>query len=220
MRILLVEDDPMIGQAVKAALVDDLHVVEWLTDGLRAQQAIQTQTFDMILLDLGLPSLDGLTLLKRMRQAHNGTPCIILTARDALEDRLAGLDAGADDYLIKPFHMSELIARMRAVTRRENGETTNHLDNGVLRLDLDKKIAHINGIFVELSRREFALLQALMTRPGAILSRHALEEIIYDAGELPESNAVEFLIHSLRRKLGNEIIKNVRGLGWRVAPRE
>ena len=173
-----------------------------------------------MLLDLGLPSVDGMTVLRTMRAEKNDTPVIILTARDDLEDRLQGLDAGADDYLVKPFHMSELLARMRAVMRRRNGASDNNLTNGVLTLHMDTKTAEMNGKDFTLTKREFALLNALLARPGAILSRRALEDRIYGAGEEPESNAVEYLIHSLRKKLGADAIRNVRGLGWMVASRD
>ena len=161
-----------------------------------------------------------MTVLRTMRAEKNDTPVIILTARDDLEDRLQGLDAGADDYLVKPFHMSELLARMRAVMRRRNGASDNNLTNGVLTLHMDTKTAEMNGKDFTLTKREFALLNALLARPGAILSRRALEDRIYGAGEEPESNAVEYLIHSLRKKLGADAIRNVRGLGWMVASRD
>ncbi|MEI3012920.1 response regulator transcription factor [uncultured Sutterella sp.] len=220
MRILLVEDDPMIADAVKAALSDEAHAVHLVTNGRNALAQLSVNTFQLVLLDLGLPSVDGMTVLRTMRAEKNDTPVIILTARDDLEDRLQGLDAGADDYLVKPFHMSELLARMRAVMRRRNGASDNNLTNGVLTLHMDTKTAEMNGKDFTLTKREFALLNALLARPGAILSRRALEDRIYGAGEEPESNAVEYLIHSLRKKLGADAIRNVRGLGWMVASRD
>ena len=220
MRILLVEDDPMIADAVKAALSDEAHAVHLVTNGRNALAQLSVNTFQLVLLDLGLPSVDGMTVLRTMRAEKNDTPVIILTARDDLEDRLQGLDAGADDYLVKPFHMSELLARMRAVMRRRNGASDNNLTNGVLTLHMDTKTAEMNGKDFTLTKREFALLNALLVRPGAILSRRALEDRIYGAGEEPESNAVEYLIHSLRKKLGADTIRNVRGLGWMVASRD
>lgn len=220
MRILLVEDDPMIADAVKAALSDEAHAVHPVTNGRNALAQLSVNTFQLVLLDLGLPSVDGMTVLRTMRAEKNDTPVIILTARDDLEDRLQGLDAGADDYLVKPFHMSELLARMRAVMRRRNGASDNNLTNGVLTLHMDTKTAEMNGKDFTLTKREFALLNALLARPGAILSRRALEDRIYGAGEEPESNAVEYLIHSLRKKLGADAIRNVRGLGWMVASRD
>ena len=194
MRILLVEDDPMIADAVKAALSDEAHAVHLVTNGRNALAQLSVNTFQLVLLDLGLPSVDGMTVLRTMRAEKNDTPVIILTARDDLEDRLQGLDAGADDYLVKPFHMSELLARMRAVMRRRNGASDNNLTNGVLTLHMDTKTAEMNGKDFTLTKREFALLNALLARPGAILSRRALEDRIYGAGEEPESNAVEYLI--------------------------
>ena len=205
MRILLVEDDPMIADAVKAALSDEAHAVHLVTNGRNALAQLSVNTFQLVLLDLGLPSVDGMTVLRTMRAEKNDTPVIILTARDDLEDRLQGLDAGADDYLVKPFHMSELLARMRAVMRRRNGASDNNLTNGVLTLHMDTKTAEMNGKDFTLTKREFALLNALLARPGAILSRRALEDRIYGAGEEPESNAVEYLIHSLRKKGSSEI---------------
>lgn len=220
MRILLVEDDPMIAEAVKAALSDEAHAVHLVTNGRNALAQLSANTFQLVLLDLGLPIMDGMTVLRTMRATKNDTPVIILTARDALEDRLAGLDAGADDYLVKPFHMSELLARMRAVMRRRNGSSQNILTNGVLTLNDETKTVEVAGVSHSLTKREYALLCALLSRPGAILSRRSLEERIYAAGEEPESNAVEYLIHSLRKKLGADTIRNVRGLGWMVSGRD
>lgn len=220
MRILLVEDDPMIADAVKSALSDEAHAVQLVTNGRNALAQLSVNTYQLVLLDLGLPGVDGMTVLRTLRAEKKDVPVIILTARDALEDRLQGLDAGADDYLVKPFHMSELLARMRAVMRRRNGASDNNLSNGVLTLHMDTKTVEMNGKDFTLTKREFALLNALLARPGAILSRRALEDRIYGAGEEPESNAVEYLIHSLRKKLGAEAIRNVRGLGWMVASRD
>ena len=182
---------------------------------------LSVQEYGFVLLDLGLPGVDGMTVLRTLRQApapKNAVPVIILTARDALQARLDGLDAGADDYLVKPFHISELIARMRAVLRRKNQAVDNTLTNGTITLDIQDKTATVkdNPKPIALSRREYALLAALLARPGAILSKRSLEERIYEPGEEPESNAVEYLIHSLRKKLGAQVIKNVRGLGWMV----
>lgn len=220
MRILLVEDDPMIADAVKSALADEAHAVQLVTNGRNALAQLSVNTYQLVLLDLGLPGLDGMTVLRTLRAEKKDVPVIILTARDALEDRLQGLDAGADDYLVKPFHMSELLARMRAVMRRRNGAADNTLTNGILTLHDDTKSVEIEGKTLPLTKREFALLSALLARPGAILSRRALEDRIYGAGEEPESNAVEYLIHALRKKLGAEAIRNVRGLGWMVPGRD
>lgn len=219
MRILLVEDDPMIGESVAESLRDDGRAVDWVKDGELGLSAIACQHYDLLLLDLGLPRNDGLSVLRKIRQQHNPLPVIILTARDAIADRIAGLDAGADDYLVKPFVMAELSARMRAVVRRQHANATGpHLSNGMISLDLATREAYLAGETpVRLSPREFALLEALLVRPGAILSRGELEEKIYGWGSEVESNAVEFLIHGLRKKFGNQIIKNIRGLGWMVA---
>jgi two-component system OmpR family response regulator len=171
-----------------------------------------------VLLDLGLPGKDGLEVLASIRARDNPIPLLIITARDGLDDRLRGLDGGADDYVSKPFHMAELLARIRAVLRRKGGTAAPMLSNGVVTLDPGAKDASVNGgSQVQLSNREFSLLQALMVRPGAILSRGELEDRIYGWGDEVESNAVEYLIHALRRKLGSEVIKNVRGLGWMVS---
>lgn len=220
MRILLVEDDPMIAEAVKSALADEAHAVHLVTNGRNALAQLAANSFQLVLLDLGLPVMDGMTVLRTMRATGNDTPVIILTARDALEDRLEGLDTGADDYLVKPFHMSELLARMRAVMRRRNGAARNILSNGLLTLNEETKSVEAAGKIHALTKREYALLHALLSRPGAILSRRSLEERIYAAGDEPESNAVEYLIHSLRKKLGSDTIRNVRGLGWMVAGRD
>lgn len=218
MRILLVEDDPMIGESVAESLGDDGHAVDWVKDGELGLSAIACQQYDLLLLDLGLPRSDGLSVLRKIRQQQNPLPIIILTARDAIADRISGLDAGADDYLVKPFVMAELSARMRAVARRQLANVTkSHLSNGVISLDLATREAYLPNVApVRLSPREFALLEALLVRPGAILSRGELEEKIYGWGSEVESNAVEFLIHGLRKKFGNQVIKNIRGLGWMV----
>lgn len=222
MRVLLVEDDPMIAQAVKGALADEMYTVEHVANGRDALMMLSVNEYGFVLLDLGLPGLDGMTVLRTLRENAEGSkknvPVIILTARDGLDDRLEGLDAGADDYLVKPFHISELLARIRAVLRRKNQTTENALSNGIVTLDVREKTAILASDTnpVILSRREYALLAALLARPGTILSRRKIEERIYEPGEEPESNAVEYLIHSLRKKLGSNVIKNVRGLGWMV----
>lgn len=218
MRVLLVEDDTMIGKAVLVALQDASYAVDWVRDGNAAVHALSGQYYDVVLLDLGLPGKDGLQVLAHTRNRQNPVPLLIITARDTVEDRVRGLDAGADDYLLKPFEMRELLARMRAIVRRKGGTGDPELSNGHLRLDPVTHEARVGDAApVLLSHREFALLQALMVRPGAILSRGDLEERIYGWGQDIESNVVEFLIHALRRKLGSDVIKNVRGAGWMVA---
>lgn len=218
MRVLLVEDDPMIGDAIQGALKDASYAADWVKDGQTALTTLGCQHYDLVLLDLGLPGKDGLEVLASIRSKDNPIPLLIITARDSLSDRLRGLDGGADDYVSKPFQMAELLARMRAVLRRKGGTAVPVLGNGVVSLDPATKEACINGgPSLQLSNREFSLLQALLVRPGAILSRSDLEDRIYGWGEEVESNAVEYLIHALRRKLGSEVIKNVRGLGWMVS---
>ncbi len=219
MRVLLVDDDTMIGEAMQDALKDASYAVDWVKSGLTALSTLGCQHYDLVLLDLGLPGKDGLEVLNSIRAKDNPVPLLIITARDGLDDRLRGLDGGADDYVLKPFAMAELLARMRAVLRRKGGSATPVLSNGAVSLDPATREAVVRGgaTAVLLSNREFALLQALLTRPGAILSRSELEDRIYGWRDEVESNAVEFLIHALRRKLGSEIIKNVRGVGWMVS---
>lgn len=218
MRVLLVEDDPMIGAAIRDALKDASYAADWVKNGQTALTTLGGQHYDLVLLDLGLPGKDGLDVLTRIRAWDNPIPLLIITARDGLDDRLRGLDGGADDYVLKPFAMAELLARMRAVLRRKGGNAAPVLSNGVVALDPATREATVNGgPPVQLSNREFSLLHALLVRPGAILSRSQLEDRIYGWGEEVESNAVEFLIHALRRKLGSEAIKNVRGVGWMVS---
>lgn len=218
MRVLLVEDDSMIGPAIQCALQDASYAADWVKNGQTALTTLANQHYDVVLLDLGLPGKDGLTVLQTVRATGNPVPLLIITARDDLHDRLCGLDGGADDYIPKPFQMAELLARMRAVLRRKSGHADVVLSNSLLSLDLLTKQARVNGFApVQLSNREFSLLQALLIRPGAILSRSQLEDRIYGWGQEVESNAIEFLIHGLRRKLGTETIKNVRGLGWMIS---
>lgn len=220
MRILLVEDDAMIGAAVEDALKDAAYAVDWVRDGHAANLAADSEPYALILLDLGLPRRDGLAILAAIRRAQNAVPILILTARDGVDDRIRGLDAGADDYLTKPFAMSELLARMRAALRRRSTQVDPVQRSATLTLDPATRLVSVeNAQGVRLSRREFALLEALMTRPGAILSRGQLEERIYGWGEEVESNAVEFLLSALRKKLGSGHIKNVRGVGWMVSAR-
>ena len=220
MRVLLVEDDKMIGEAISQALHDAAYAVDWVQDGHVAMSAIETHTYDIALLDLGLPGRDGLEVLRLLRLAGKHLPVLIVTARDAVKDRIKGLDLGADDYLIKPFETDELLARMRAVFRRKGGNAIPVMTNGALTLDPATRDATHAGTSCRLSAREYALLHTLLLRPGAILSRTELEERIYGWNEEVESNAVEFLIHAIRKKLGATVIKNVRGVGWMVAKHE
>jgi two-component system, OmpR family, response regulator len=216
MRILLIEDDKMIGAGIEQALKDAAYAVDWVTSGEDALQAADSESYECVLLDLGLPKADGREVLRQLRQRGRNLPVIIVTARDSLEDRIDGLDLGADDYLIKPFEIRELLARMRAVVRREGSGSAPVLSNGRLDLDPASHTACFLGKKAQLSAREFALLRALMTRPGTILSRNELERQVYGWNEEVESNAIEFLIHSVRRKVGAEAIRNVRGVGWMV----
>jgi len=217
MRVLLVEDDRMIGEAVEHALQGAAYAVDWVRDGLAAQRSIEALNYDVVLLDLGLPKKDGIEVLHSIRSHGHLIPVVIITARDAVEDRIQGLDAGADDYVLKPFDMTELLARMRAVLRRKGGVAGPLMSNGIISLDPTSREARVGNDTIRLSAREFSLLYTLMVRPGAILSRSELEERIYGWNEEVESNAVEFLIHSLRKKMGNSTIKNVRGVGWMVS---
>ena len=217
MRVLLVEDDRMIGEAVEQSLKDASYAVDWVRDGAAASAALDSQSYGVVLLDLGLPKKDGLEVLRTTRLRDNSVPVLVITARDAVEDRILGLDSGADDYVLKPFEMGELLARMRAVIRRKGGASGPVFSNGVMTLDPATREVTSNGATTRLSAREFSMLQAFLIRPGAILSRGELEDRIYGWGEEVESNAVEFLIHSLRKKLGSDAIKNVRGVGWMVS---
>lgn len=219
MRVLLVEDDRMIGDAVCAALKDAAYAADWVRDGEQALQSLATHSYDLVLLDLGLPRRDGVEVLRQLRQQGNQVPLLIVTARDALEDRLKGLDAGADDYVLKPFAMSELLARARAVMRRKAGNASPLMSNGMLTLDpVTRQVCHLARDETHtLSGREYALLQALLAQPGQIFSRGELESKIYGWGEEIESNAIEYFIHSLRKKLGSDAIQNVRGVGWKVS---
>ncbi len=216
MRILLVEDDRMIGEAITVALQDAAYAVDWVRDGETALRAIANQEHEAILLDLGLPTRDGRQVLRDLRATGSTLPIIIITARDALADRVDGLDLGADDYLVKPFEVDELLARLRAIIRRQGGQATPILSNGLLQLNLSTREVQHGDVQVLLTAREFALLQALLLRPGTILSRVQLEDRLYGWNETVESNTIDFLIHGIRKKLGAEAIKNVRGAGWMV----
>jgi len=216
MRMLLAEDDAMIGAAVRDRLRSQGFAVDWVRDGRAADAALAGEAYDLLLLDLGLPGREGLAVLKGLRGRGSTLPVVILTARDAVDDRVAGLDAGADDYIVKPFDFNELEARLRAVLRRRAGRASSVIEHGRLSLDLTSHELRQDGTPVPVSPREFALLHALLERPGRILSRAQLEERLYGWGEEVGSNVVEVHIHSLRRKLGADLIRNVRGVGYRV----
>jgi two-component system response regulator QseB len=219
MRILLVEDDAMIGAAVRDGLRQDGFAVDWVRDGAQAEAALANRVYETILLDLGLPRRDGLALLRAMRGRGDATPVLILTARDSVADRVAGLDAGADDYLVKPFDFEELGARIRALRRRLARRASPVVEIGDLKLDPATREVAWKGRGVALSGREYALLAALSDRPGAILSRAQLEDRVYGWNEEVGSNAIEVHIHALRRKLDPRFIRNVRGVGYTLAPR-
>lgn len=218
MRVLLVEDDPMVGEAVRKGLRQDGFAVDWVQDGKSADTALRQEDYAMLLLDLGLPQKDGLAVLKTMRERGNTIPVLITTARDAVADRVAGLDAGADDYLIKPFDLEELSARMRALSRRQAGRADSLVQVREVVLNPATHEVTVSGQAVNLSAREFTLLHAFMDRPGVILSRAQLEEKLYGWDDSIESNAVEVHIHALRKKVGSDFIKNVRGVGYLVQP--
>lgn len=218
MRVLLIEDDKQIGDGLVAALKAAGMAVDWARDGLMALEALRDPAYAIALLDLGLPGTDGMAVLKSARQHGIETPVLIITARDAVESRVAGLDFGADDYLVKPFEVPELLARMRALLRRSAGQTNSRLTTSEAVLDTATHQFSYGGRTETLSAREYALMRVLMERPGHIFSRTQIEEYIYGWGEEVESNAVEVLIHSLRRKFGKGIILNIRGAGW-LAPK-
>jgi two-component system response regulator QseB len=215
-RVLLAEDDAMIGSAVRDRLRGQGFAVDWVRDGRAADAALAGDVYDLLLLDLGLPGREGLAVLKALRGRGSTLPVVIVTARDAVDDRVAGLDAGADDYVVKPFDLKELEARLRAVLRRRAGSASSVIEHGRLCLDLASHELRRDGIVVPVSPRELALLHALLERPGRILSRAQLEERLYGWGEEVGSNVVEVHIHSLRRKLGADLIRNVRGVGYRI----
>jgi two-component system, OmpR family, response regulator len=216
MRILVIEDDVMIGEAVVVALKDAAYAADWVRDGEMGEAALRHREHEVVLLDLGLPRRDGFEVLRRLRAAGNRVPVVIITARDAVEERVRGLDLGADDYLLKPFDINELLARVRAVVRRQAGQASHLLGNGIVELDPTTREARCGEISSSLSAREFALLHALLLRPGTILTREDLEQRIYGWNEEIESNVVDVLIHGVRKKLGAQSILNVRGVGWRV----
>lgn len=219
MHIILVEDDQSLGAAIRRALERLSYTVTWLLDGSLATAALRDESADLVLLDLGLPGKDGLDVLLETRRNKITTPVLILTARDAVEARVQGLDAGADDYLTKPFHLDELGARIRSLTRRMQGLAANRIDVGALCLDLGTSEVTFRGKRVDLTRREFSLLQALMERAGRLVRREALENSLYGNDKVVGDGALDVLIHSLRRKLSFETIQNVRAFGYMI-PRD
>jgi two-component system response regulator QseB len=216
MRLLLVEDDAMIGESVRKGLRQAGFAVDWVRDGRAGELALAAEPFDLVLLDLGLPKIQGMDLLRRIRERDKRIPVLIMTARDAVADRVRGLNAGGDDYLVKPFDLDELTARIHALLRRQDGRADPELRHGPLTLNPVTHEAALNGVPLALSAREFALLQALLARPGAVLSTQQLEEKIYGWDDDISSNAIEVHIHALRKKLGADAIRNVRGVGYMV----
>lgn len=217
MRILLVEDDLLIGESLQESLQDESYIVDWVKDGQDAILTLKVQEYELILLDLGLPKVDGMSVLDTIRAANITTPVLILTARDQLSDRIKGLDAGADDYVTKPFELGELLARMRVLARRSQGSSQNKLVVADLELDTASKRLKKDNNSIELTAKEYLLLTTFMASPEKVFSKAALEDAIYDWSAGVESNAVEFLIHALRKKVGQKRIKNVRGMGWYIS---
>jgi DNA-binding response OmpR family regulator len=217
-RILVAEDDPMIGSSLVRGLTDEGYCIDWVRDGQQAEGALRNplNEFQIALLDWGLPHKTGIEVLRSLRTRGDNIPVLILTARAALADRVEGLDLGADDFLVKPFEFAELKARIRALARRHAGRLQPELKTASLALDIPSRTVTLNGRQIPLTAREFALLHALMQRPGTLLSRAQLESRIYGWTDAVESNAIEFLLHGLRQKIGTEQIENVRGIGWRV----
>jgi len=216
MRILLVEDDRALGEGIRTALKPEGYTVDWLQDGASALHALNHESFELVILDLGLPRLDGLELLKRLRAAGNPVPVLVLTARDATGDRIAGLDAGADDYLVKPFDVAELKARLRALLRRSFNRPEPVLEYRGILLDPVNQQVSYQGTPINLPRKEFVLLHELLAQPGRVLTRDRLQQVLYGWDEDVESNALEVHIHHLRKKFFPELIRTVRGVGYLV----
>lgn len=216
MRVLLVEDDPMIGDSIRMSLMRENYVVDWIRDGRMVESIVSSEHFDLLLLDLGLPGKCGLDVLSSLRARSIRTPVIVVTARDAVDDRIRGLDCGADDYVVKPFDIGELEARIRSALRRSSDRAEPDIEIHNVRLCPATKEVSLNGEPVYLSGKEYAIVEALMLRPGRVLSRAQLQERMYGWGDEIESNAIEVHIHAIRRKLGSDLIKNVRGVGYFV----
>ncbi|HJV87596.1 MAG TPA: response regulator [Noviherbaspirillum sp.] len=216
MRLLLVEDDPLLGDGIESGLKQSGFTVDWAKDGHAAQLALDTTEYELVVLDIGLPRVSGLELLQRLRKKGSDLPVLLLTARDTVRDRVTGLDAGADDYLVKPFDLSELVARIRALLRRAHGRSASVIRYADMELSPDTLCVTRNGEQIALSARECAILTDLLEHRGTALSRARLEESLYGWNEEVESNAVEVHIHNLRKKLGNELIKTIRGVGYLI----
>lgn len=216
MRLLLVEDDRAVGQGIRVALGGEGYTLDWLQDGASALHALRSERFDLLLLDLGLPRMDGIDLLRQIRAEQQSLPVLILTARDGTPDRIAGLDAGADDYLVKPFDVDELKARIRALLRRSQGRAQPLLEHGQISLDPATQQVSFNGIEIAMTPMEYQLLHQLMIRPGKVVTRERLSSTLYGWQDKVESNTLEVLIHNLRKKLSAELIRTVRGVGYRI----
>lgn len=216
MRLLLVEDDPMIGESVLQLLRAENYAVDWVRDGRMADEALRSEQYDLVLLDLGLPKRDGIEVLRALRARKSAVPVLVATARDAVGDRVAGLDAGADDYVVKPYDTDELLARLRALLRRSAGRAEPVFEHKGVSLNPATHEATVHGQPVSLSAREWAVLEPLLARPGVVLSRAQLEEKLFSWKDDVSSNAVEVYIHGVRKKLGPDLIQTVRGLGYLV----
>jgi two-component system OmpR family response regulator/two-component system response regulator QseB len=217
MRLLLVEDDPMIGESIEEGLRGESYAVDWVRNGRDVELALAGVAYDLMLLDLGLPGKQGMEVLRATRARGNDLPVLIITARDGTPARVEGLDAGADDYLVKPFDLDELLARIRALLRRRVSRTQSVIEHGKLKLDLASHEASLGGQPVKLSAREFSVLRALLDNPGSVVSKAQLEEKLYGWNSEVESNTVDVYVHHLRKKFGSDFIKNVRGVGYKIA---
>lgn len=217
MRLLLVEDDTMIGESVLDLLRDEGYAVDWVKDGEIALSVLESQSYDLILLDLGLPKCDGLTVLRTLRGRKNRTPVLVATARDAVAQRIEGLDSGADDYIVKPYDLGEVLARIRSLVRRSVGRAEPVYEYAGVSIDPATREVRVDGLPVVVSAREWAILELLLVRPGIVLSRKQLEERLYSWKDGVSSNAIEVHIHSLRKKIGTDLIQNVRGVGYMIS---
>lgn len=218
MRLLLVEDDPLIGDGIRAGLRQEDYSVDWFTEARTAEMALQSEQYDLMILDLGLPDKSGLDILKRLRSQGSSLPVLILTARDAVSDRVAGLDTGADDYMLKPFDLDELTARLRALLRRSSGRASSEITHGDIVLDPAAHSVSKGGITIDISPREYAVLHLLLSNTGKVMSRGRLEEGLYSWDGEVESNAIEVYVHHLRKKLGADLIRTIRGVGYIIDP--
>lgn len=219
MRLLLIEDDVALGEGIHQALIREGYTVDWVKDGAGALHALLSEAFDVAILDLGLPKMDGLTVLRRLRESGSALPVLILTARDGTEDRIAGLDAGADDYLIKPFDLAELKARLRALLRRSAGRARVMIEHAGIRLDPTTQQVTYNNDPVALTPKEYQLLYELLSPPGRVMTRERLIQLLYGWNEEAESNTLEVHIHHLRKKFSSELIRTIRGVGYLVEER-